>query len=77
MCDNTIFFDTLNPQMIDDTLISFQLSFYHEEGLEFFAYSSFTDWLEKYQLSSVRAISKVDKESVQMYFRQYVDPQFN
>lgn len=73
MSDNTMCFETLNPVIIDGNLTSFSLSFYYEDGNDFFAYSSFNDWLSKFQISDVTAISESTQERVTMFFRKYIE----
>jgi len=75
MSDNRMFFESLNPVFLGDCLVSFSLSFYFEEGKDFFAYSSFKDWLEKFQLSEVTCTVEETSEYCLMYFRTYADPQ--
>tara|TARA_R110002051_G_scaffold322578_1_gene413451 strand:- start:345 stop:680 length:336 start_codon:yes stop_codon:yes gene_type:complete len=68
MTEGTMYFETLNPIFLNEELHVFQLSFYHNDSHDFFAYSSFTDWLDKYQLSEVEIISKETNKRTQMYF---------
>lgn len=68
--DSEIFFKTLNPIILDGNLINFQFSFYYN-GKSFFNYSSFSDWLDEFQLASVVGFSEVDNESIEMYFEKY------
>ena len=71
MSDNTIFFETLEPRIIDDVLYSFEISFYHESGFDFFNYSGFHSWLDNMQLHKVEAICELDNDRETMYFKQY------
>ena len=70
-------FDSLKPVFIDDELFSFKLDFYYENGNDFFDYSSFSDWLDGFQLSSVTCISEETHESQVMFFSQYVEEKNN
>ncbi len=68
MSEGTIYFETLNPIYVNDQLYDFQISFYKTEGRDFFAYSSFTDWLDRHQLAEVEIRSKEKEERTEMYF---------
>lgn len=71
MSEDTIFFDTLEPRIINDVLYSFEISFYHESGNDFFNYSGFHSWLDKMQLHQVDIICETNNERETMYFRPY------
>jgi len=71
MGENMMTFDSLNPKFVDEELFSFSLSFYYEEGNNFFAYSSFKDWLCEFQLSNVTCESSESHERSSMFFRTY------
>jgi|AntRauTorckE5430_2_1112549.scaffolds.fasta_scaffold01008_15 hypothetical protein len=71
MCDNIMEFETLNPVIIEDDLITFKLSFYYEEGEAFFAYSTFAQWLDLFQLSEVKAVDSNTNERITMYFKEF------
>mgnify|MGYP003643201453 CR=1 FL=1 len=73
MGDNIIYFKSLHPVIIDNELVIFQLSFYFEEGRDFFAYSSFKDWFDQFQLSEVVCTSEETHENSVMFFSKYVD----
>ena len=73
MSSNKMYFESLNAKFLGDELVSYQLSFYFEEGEDFFAYSSLKDWLIKHQLSEVVCTSEETIENVVMYFEKYVD----
>ena len=73
MCDNTIFFDTLEPRIIEGVLYSFEISFYHESGFDFFNYSSFSSYLNNMQLHKVDIIRNADNNRETMFFKQYRD----
>ncbi|WP_438423050.1 hypothetical protein [Aquimarina macrocephali] len=71
MCDNIMNFKSLNATFIDSELVVFNLSFYFETGSDFFAYSSFNDWFDKFQLSKITCTSQETYESSCLYFRKY------
>ena len=71
MSDNIMEFETLNPTIIGDELISFKISFYYEECNVFFAYSGFKEYLDQFQLSEVRCRSEETYEEKTMFFRKY------
>jgi hypothetical protein len=73
MSDNTIFFKTLQPRIIDDVLYSFEISFYHESGMDFFCYSSFDSYLHQMQIHQVDVICDLDNDRETMYFRRFFD----
>lgn len=68
--DNICFFQTLNPVFIDDYLVSFKISFYHEPGAGFFCYSNF-EMLSNLQLSQVSAYCEELNEQSVMFFKPY------
>lgn len=69
--DNTLYFNTLEPIILDGNLYSFQISFYNDNGSCFFRHSSFDSWLEKFKLAEVTKISEQNKESETLYFEKY------
>jgi hypothetical protein len=69
--DNTLYFDTLQPIILDGELYKFQLSFYNDNGSCFFRHSSFCNWLDNFQLAEVTKISEQNKESEILYFEKY------
>ena len=73
MSDNMMCFETLSPKSMADDYYTFQVSFYFELGECFFEYSSFDEWLDKFQLAQVESISNETHERCEMYFRQYQD----
>ena len=77
MGDNIMHFESLNPIFVDGELVKFQFSFYFEAGNDFFAYSSFKDWFDKFQLSKVTCNSEETNESSIMFFSRYVNPSDN
>lgn len=73
MSDNIMTFRTLMPKIIDGQLLSFELSFYYVDCETFFDYSSFEEWLDNFQLSTVTGISDDTGEQVILYFKEYDD----
>jgi hypothetical protein len=73
--DNLCFFQTLNPVFIDDYLVSFKISFYHESGKEFFCYSNF-EMLSNLQLSQVTAYCEELNERALMFFKPYQEKDY-
>lgn len=71
MSDNVMYFESLNPTIIDGCLVYFELAFYYNDCCDFFAYSSFEDWLGKFQLSEVKCISEDTRDATTMYFKEY------
>ena len=71
--DNIMEFESLNPVILPDGLFVFKLSFYYEEGSDFFCYSSFTDWFDRFQLSEVVIKSEETHKTKSMFFKKYVD----
>jgi hypothetical protein len=71
--DNIMEFESLNPVMLEGGLFSFKISFYYEEGSDFFCYSSFKDWFDKFQLSEVIIINEETHNTETMFFRKYID----
>lgn len=72
MSDNMMHFETLSPRFIDGELFNFSLRFYFgDSGYEFFNYSSFDKWLDKFQLSEVECISEETHKRASMFFKQY------
>lgn len=71
--DGTLFFETLRPIFLGDKLFRFQLSFYtsYQWNREFFRFSSFDDWLDKYQLSGVTKIDEVDNSQEELFFETF------
>lgn len=73
MSEGTIHFETLNPMYINGELHRFCISFYYTNDNDFFCYSSFIDWLDKYQLQEVSVISDETNIKTQMYFDRFND----
>ena len=71
--EGCIFFETVRPIFLGVELFRFQLSFYMPENgsNDFFNYSSFNDWLDKYQLCSIIKISGVDNSNEELYFETF------
>lgn len=71
--DGTIFFNTLRPIFLGDELFSFQISFYcpYVGGGDFFRFSSFTDWLDRYQLSSIIKIDESNNFNESLFFQTF------
>lgn len=67
MSDNLINFETLNPAFIDGELVNFRFSFFYKSGYDFFAYSSFKTWFDKFQIHEVECISEETHERAIMY----------
>lgn len=72
MSDNMMTFVALQPRFIDEELFVFSLTFYYEDG-DFFDYSSFDNWFDKFQLSEVACISEETHKITSMFFRKYKD----
>ena len=71
MSDNTIFFDSLVPLITDDGYYHYEVSFYFEEGYDFFCYAQFNDWFDQFQLSEVLIKNELTKETETMFFKKY------
>jgi hypothetical protein len=71
MSDNTIYFETLNPIFLGNELYDFSLCFYYEDCKDFFNYSSFSQWLDQFQLSEVVKINTATNERESLYFEKY------
>ena len=73
--DGMVFYDTLAPITLGDEMFSFQLSFYlpTNKSNDFFRFSSFNCFLEKFQLASVVKISIADNSHEGLFEEQYKD----
>lgn len=71
MTESIIHFETLRPIFLGNELFNFQVAFYYEEGETFFNYSSFEDWLDKFQLSQVIKICETNNSQETLYFKKY------
>jgi hypothetical protein len=71
--EGTIYFETLRPIFLGNELFKFQLCFYMPENgaSDFFNYSSFNDWLDKFQLSSVIKVDEIDNSTEELYLEKY------
>lgn len=52
-----IYFNTLRPVILGGELYDFQIAFFNS-GEDFFNYSSFTEWLDKFEIESVNKVQK-------------------
>ena len=70
---STIYYETLEPIFLGNGLFKFQLGFYTpEEGCDdFFKFSSFNKWLDKFQLSSVEKISQENLSHEQLFSESF------
>ena len=73
MSEGTIFFETLNPIYVNEELHSFQIAFYNNDRNDFFAYSSFNDWLGGFQLQEVEIESEENHKRTKMYFDTWAE----
>jgi hypothetical protein len=71
MSDNTMYFKTLKPAFVAEQLVTFQIAFYFEKCQDFFSYSNFVHYLDKFQLAKVICISEETAKRETMFFRQY------
>ena len=69
--EGQIYFETLRPIFLGDELFKFQISFYINPSETFFNYSSFDDWLDKFQLAEVVKVSDTDNTQETLYFDTY------
>lgn len=69
--EGQIYFETLRPIFLGDELFKFEISFYINSSETFFKYSSFDDWLDKFQLAQVVKISEIDNSQETLYFDIY------
>jgi len=73
MIENTIGFKILNPKFIDDELMNITLEFYYNDTSNFYAYSSFKDWLSFFQIERIICESEETHLRETMYFEEYKD----
>jgi len=71
MSDGVMHFTSLEPIFIADRLGRFDLSFFHNETADFFRFSGFQSWLDKFQICDVKWISEEDGEEVLVYSEKY------
>lgn len=67
--DGIITYKTVIPK--DNDMCFYEVSFFVDDGLDFFAFDSFSNFLEKFQINEVKRVSLNGKEVNNIYFKEY------